>query len=99
LITENKILEEISANRKKILHLFDQQFKERFRDDVDIRFLRRVERSKIKSKSMVVIKNIKYELESIKLKKQIRLAGIEGDFIIKEKAKEIFNDGREHAEE
>jgi hypothetical protein len=99
LITENKILEEISANRKKILHLFDQQFKERFRDDVDIRFLRRVERSKIQSKSMVVIKNIKYELESIKLKKQIRLSGIEGDFIIKEKAKEIFNDGREHAEE
>jgi very-short-patch-repair endonuclease len=48
---------------------------------------------------MVVIKNIKYELESIKLKKQIRLAGIEGDFIIKEKAKEIFNDGIKHTEE
>jgi very-short-patch-repair endonuclease len=48
---------------------------------------------------MVVTASTKYKLENIKLKRQIKLAGIEGDFIIKEKAKEIKNDGKEHTEE
>ncbi len=40
---------------------------------------------------MVTVANTKYELENIKLKKQIKLSKIEGDFMLKEKAKEIFS--------
>lgn len=53
----------------------------------------------MRSKFMVILANVKYELESIKLEKRVRLSAIEGDWVIKEKAKEIYQDGKEHTEE
>lgn len=71
--------------------LFDQSFREKVSDEEEIKFLIRQERTKIISKTMVTVANTKYELENIKLKKQIKLSKIEGDFMLKEKAKEIFS--------
>ena len=53
----------------------------------------------MRSKLMVLIANVKYELESIKLEKRVRLSAIEGDWVIKEKAKEIYLDNKKHNEE
>lgn len=40
-ISEKKILEEIQANHLRILRDFDKQFKEKFADGEDIKFLKR----------------------------------------------------------
>ena len=61
-ITENKILEEINMNQKKLEISYDKKFKEKVSDDEEIKFLIRQEKSKITSKSLVVAANIKYEL-------------------------------------
>ena len=59
-ITENKILEEINMNQKKLEISYDKKFKEKVSDDEEIKFLIRQEKSKITSKSLVVAANIKY---------------------------------------
>ena len=79
--------------------LFDQSFREKVSDEEEIKFLIRQERTKIISKTMVTVANTKYELENIKLKKQIKLSKIEGDFMLKEKAKEIFSSSVDMTEE
>ena len=61
-ITENKILEEINMNQRKLEISCDKIFEEKVSDDEEIKLLIRQEKSKIASKSLVVAANIKIEL-------------------------------------
>lgn len=61
-ITEKFILDQIDTNQKKVLHNFDSYFNEKIGEEDEIKFLKRLERTKIMSKTLVTITNAKYEI-------------------------------------
>ena len=52
-------------------------------DQEDIKYLKRQEKEKISSKNLVKISNAKYELDNIKLIRQIQVSKFEGDLMLK----------------
>lgn len=93
---QEQILQEINNQKIRYIAEFQKDFKEEIFDGEDIKMLKRQEKERIISKTLLLKEHAKKEMERIKMAKKIRIANIEGDRELTKKAAEIANSGHSY---